>query len=222
MFRPMRVASERFGAAAVVHAPRVEEHRAARHLRRLGVVGGEGQLVLAVVAARHDPGGPVLLGEVGQGPDGVALDLVARREGEEVERPLVPVDGLGASRPGPMAMAWVRCSWMFVAWPRKVRAVPSASGCMTSSRHAGDRAMSEPVRRVRLPLKLVGPGRRRVEVGTQLGLDAVEQRRRRHPVDDDRAVPPDGRRHLVGAARRWPGGRWARPILHNRPPGGNS
>ncbi len=62
-----------------------------------------------------------------------------------------------AVSPGPMAMAWVRCSWMFVAWPRKVRAVPSASGCMTSSRQAGDRAMSEPVRRVRLPLKSSGP-----------------------------------------------------------------
>ncbi len=64
--------------------------------------------------------------------------------------------GCGVS-PGPMAMAWVRCSWMLVACPRNVRAAPSASGCMTSSRQPGERAMSEPVRRVRSPLKSSGP-----------------------------------------------------------------
>ena len=45
-------------------------------------------------------GRPVRIGEIGERPHRVALDFVARREREEVERPLVTVDHLrGFARP---------------------------------------------------------------------------------------------------------------------------
>src|SRR5207237_9477460 len=56
---------------------------------------GEPQTVVEPMAPRYDSRGAVLLGEVGHGPDGVALHLVALGEREVVERPLVPVDVLG-------------------------------------------------------------------------------------------------------------------------------
>ena len=46
---------------------------------------------------------------------------------------------------------------------------------------------------------------------------AAAPRRRRRPPRPARWPPPPRR-----GWRRWPGGRWARPILHNRRPGGNS
>ena len=83
------------GPAAVVDGAGVEENRAARHLGRFGVRLDEPELVLEPVAPGHDPGCAVLLGEVGERPDRVALHLVAHWEGEEVERPLIAVDRLG-------------------------------------------------------------------------------------------------------------------------------
>ena len=111
---------------------------------------------------------------------------------------------------GPMAMAWVRCSWMFVACDRSARAVPTASGWVTSSRHEGDRATSAPVRLVSRPLKLSGPCGRGLEEGPQFLVDAIEEGDRRQAVDHGRAVVPDDRRHVLGGRCRSAGGRWAR------------
>ena len=54
----------------------------------------EAEAILEPVAADDDTRPAVVLGEVVPGPDRVALDVVPGREGEEVERPLVPMDGL--------------------------------------------------------------------------------------------------------------------------------
>jgi hypothetical protein len=47
------------------------------------------------VAAGNHAGRAIFLGEVGHRPDCVALDLVAAREREEIERPLVAMNRLG-------------------------------------------------------------------------------------------------------------------------------
>ena len=111
------------GAPAVVHAARVEQHRAARHLRRLGVVGTERELVLAEVAPRHDPGGAVLLGEVGQCPDRVALHLVARWERGRSRTPT----GRGgwAARSPPGRWRWPASGAAGCSWRVPGRCVPS-------------------------------------------------------------------------------------------------
>ena len=96
-------------------------------------------------------------------------------------------------------MAWVRWSWMLVACPRNARAAPNASGCMTRSRHAAERAMSDPVRRVSWPLKSSGPVGVASRKGRSSASIAVQQHRVGDALDDDGAVAADGGRHFVGA-----------------------
>ena len=91
---PRRGARRTVRAAAVVQRAEVEQHRALRHLGRHGLVVGRAELVGPVVAARDHACRAVLLGEVAHRPHRVALDLEARREREEVERPLVAVHEL--------------------------------------------------------------------------------------------------------------------------------
>ncbi len=160
--------------------------------------GPNARSVLAPVAADHDPGGPVLRREVGQRPDGVALHLVARREREEVEGPLVAVDRLrclpGADGDG---LGQVQLDVGGVPEERARR--PQRQRVHDQLAAAG-RAGDERARAPRpVAAEVVGPGRGGVEVGAELGLDPLQERRRRHPVDDDCAVTPDCRRHLVRA-----------------------
>ena len=90
---------------------------------------------------------------------------------------------------------------------------------MTSSRQAGERAIRDPVRLVRFPLKSSGP----VGVASRWGAApprcgrAGPRRRhpRRRPLRRARRPPPPLR------VWRWRSdGRWARPILANGPPPG--
>jgi hypothetical protein len=95
-----------------------------------------------------------------------------------------------------MAMACVRWSWKFVAWAKTSAVVSRASGCMTSSRLAAERAMSAPVRRVNRPLKSSGPVGVSAsrELVMQLLFDPIHEFGRGQTVDDDGAL----RRHRFG------------------------
>src|SRR5277367_2280360 len=62
-----------------------------------------------------------------------------------------------AGSPGPIEIICVRWSWKLVAWPSILAVAPSTTGCVTSSRDFGERAISPPVLRVRRPLKSSGP-----------------------------------------------------------------
>ena len=76
--------------------------------------------------------------------------------------------------------------------------VSRASGCVTGCRAAGERAIRDPVRRVRSPVKSSGPGGVASRYGSELGLDAVQQAGGRHPVDDDGALLLDDLGHRRG------------------------
>ncbi len=186
------------GAAPVVHAAGIDEHRTARHCGGLGVAGAEGRAVGRCVAADDDPGCAVLLGEVGQRPDRVALDVVAGREGEEVESPLVPVNWLGglAGTDG-NGLGQMKLDVGRVSQERPRRAQRERVHDEVPGRgRAGDEGTGAARQ---IATEVVRSRGRGIEEGTQLRLDAVQHHLVGDALDDHGAVAHDGRRHIVGA-----------------------
>jgi hypothetical protein len=101
-----------------------------------------------------------------------------------------------------MAMDWVRWSWKFVACAKNKPVVPRASGCMTSSRLDGERAMRAPVRRV-ASAEVVRASGGADQPRTQFFRDAVHEPGRSQVVDDDGAVRLDRLGHRLWRRRGW-------------------
>lgn len=157
----------------------------------------EPELVLEVVAARHDAGGAVGLGEVGERPDGVALHLVAPGERKEVERPLVAVHGLGGlARSDGDQLREVQLEAGGMAEDPARRGEDERVGHHLARRcGAGDEGAGASGVVAR---EVVGPGGRGFGEGSDLVVEPVEQPRGRDLVDDAGAVAGQDLRDLLG------------------------
>ena len=129
----------------------------------------------------------VLGGEIGHRPDGVALHLVAFREREEVERPLVAVDhlaGLAGTDRDHLRQVEMEA--------RRVDERRARGGEHERVHHelaAGRRAEQQAAGAARAaPGELVGAEGRGVDVRLELGASAVEKGTRHEALDDGAAV----------------------------------